>query len=179
MRHHRTAHLIPQVEEQVRQRWMRFYKRRDRKMTLPASRSTRISPAAGPSAGSKYLRQRLRVHKRVKLDHKTLLDDVDDFEEYLRTDLVPHSTSFDPIEYWLHRRQATPGFAKFALDCLAIPPTSDACERSFSSWRYLIHCKRSRLSSAVIEACTCLRNWKASRHRERSRSRNRIKKAIR
>lgn len=150
---------IPQVEEQVRQHWMRFYKHIDRKTTLPASRSTRMSPAAGPSAGSDDLRERLRVYKRVKLDHEALLDNVDDFEEYLRTDLVPHSATFDPIEYWLHRRQATPGLAKFALDCLAIPPMSDACERSFSSGRDLIHYKRSRLLSDVIEACTCLRNW--------------------
>lgn len=36
---------------------------------------------------------------------------------------------------------------------------SDACERSFSSGRDLIHYKRSRLLSDVIEARTCLRNW--------------------
>lgn len=36
---------------------------------------------------------------------------------------------------------------------------SDACERSFSSGRDLIHYKRSRLLCDVIEACTCLRNW--------------------
>lgn len=52
--------------------------------------------------------ERLRVYKRVKLDQEALSDDVDDFEEYLRTDLVPHSATFNPIEYWLHRRQATP-----------------------------------------------------------------------
>jgi len=45
-----------------------------------------VSTAAGSSAGSDDLRERLRVYKRVKLDHETLLDDVDDFEEYLRTD---------------------------------------------------------------------------------------------
>lgn len=49
--------------------------------------------------------------------------------------------------------------AKFALDCLTIPPMSDACERSFSSKRDLPHYKRSRLLCDVIEACTCLRNW--------------------
>jgi hypothetical protein len=42
---------------------------------------------------------------------------------------------------------------------LAIPPTSDDCERSFSSGRDLVHYKRSRLLSDVTEACTCLRDW--------------------
>ena len=99
------------------------------------------------------------MYKRVKLDHEASADDIDDFEEYLRTDLAPHSAAFDPIEYWLRRRQASPQLARFALDCLAIPPMSDDCERSFSSGRDLVHYKRSRLLSDVIEACTCLRDW--------------------
>lgn len=36
---------------------------------------------------------------------------------------------------------------------------SDDCERSFSSGRDLVHYKRSRLFSDVIEACRCLRGW--------------------
>ncbi|KAF4546932.1 Hypothetical protein D9617_95g039970 [Elsinoe fawcettii] len=80
---------IPQVEEQVRRHWLHFYKHRDKRTTLPSSSSKRVSPAAGSSAGSAGsddLRERLRVYKRVRLDHEILLDDVDDFEEYLRTD---------------------------------------------------------------------------------------------
>jgi hypothetical protein len=85
----------------------------------------------------------------VKLDHEASADDIDEFEEYLRTDLTPHSAAFDPIEYWLRRRQTSPRLARFALDCLAIPPMSDDCERSFSSGRDLVHYKRSRILSDV------------------------------
>jgi hypothetical protein len=96
-----------------------------------------------PSAASDDLRERLRVYKRVKLDHEASADDIDDFGDYLRTDLAPHSAAFNPIEYWLRRRQALPQFARFTLDCLAIPPMSDDRERSFSSGRDLVHYKRS------------------------------------
>jgi hypothetical protein len=146
---------ISQIEEQVRQHWLRCYKHGDKQTVVSVPSSSRTAP----SAASDDLRERLRVYKRVKLDHEASADDVDDFEEYLRTDLTPHSAMFNPIEYWLRRRQATPQLARFALDCLAIPPMSDDCERSFSSGRDLIHYKRSRLLSDVIEACTCLRDW--------------------
>ncbi|GAB7336563.1 hypothetical protein MBLNU13_g09833t2 [Cladosporium sp. NU13] len=146
---------IAQIEEQVRQHWLRYYKHGDK----PAMVSTFNSVRAVPSAASDDLRERLRVYKRVKFDHEASADDVDDFEEYLRTDLTPYSDAFEPIEYWLRRRQATPQLARFALDCLAIPPMSDDCERSFSSGRDLVHYKRSRLLSDVTEACTCLRDW--------------------
>jgi hypothetical protein len=36
---------------------------------------------------------------------------------------------------------------------------SDECERSSSSGRDLVHYKRSRLLSDVIEVCTCVRDW--------------------
>jgi hypothetical protein len=146
---------IPQVEEQVRQHWLCFYKHTGTANTLQPSNPARASLPAS----SDDLRERLRVYKRVKLDHEASSDGIDDFEEYLRTDLIPCDATFDPVEYWLSRRQAKPQLAKFALDCLAIPPMSDACERSFSSGRDLIHYKRSRLLGDVIEACTCLRNW--------------------
>lgn len=146
---------IPQVEEQVRQHWLCFYKHTGTANTIQPPNPARVSLPAG----SDDLRERLRVYKRVKLDHEALSDGIDDFEEYLRTDLIPCDATFDPVEYWLSRRQAKPQLAKFALDCLAIPPMSDACERSFSSGRDLIHYKRSRLLCDVIEACTCLRNW--------------------
>lgn len=146
---------ISQVEEQVRQHWLRFYKHEGR----PTRPSPPSSERVVPPAASDDLRERLRVYKRVKLGHEALSEEVDDFEEYLRTDLTPHSATFDPIKYWLHRRQATPQLARFALDCLAIPSMSDDCERSFSSGRDLIHYKRSRLLFDVIEACTCLRDW--------------------
>ena len=146
---------IAQIEEQVRQHWLRYYKHGGK----PAMVSTSNSVRAVPSAASDDLRERLRVYKRVKFDHEASADDVDDFEEYLQTDLTPYSDAFDSIEYWLRRRQATPQLARFALDCLAIPPMSDDCERSFSSGRDLVHYKRSRLLSDVTEACTCLRNW--------------------
>lgn len=146
---------ISQIEEQVRQHWLRYYKHGDKPAMVPTSSSVR----AVPSAASDDLRERLRVYKRVKLDHEASADDIDDLEEYLRTDLTPYSDAFDPIEYWLRRRQATPQLARFALDCLAIPPMSDDCERSFSSGRDLVHYKRSRLLSDVTEACTCLRDW--------------------
>lgn len=54
---------------------------------------------AVPPAASDDLRERLRVYKRVKLGREALSEDVDDFEEYLRTDLTPHSATFDPIKY--------------------------------------------------------------------------------
>jgi hypothetical protein len=146
---------ISQVEEQVRQHRLRFYKIKDKPTTIPPP----ISSREVPSAAFDDLRERLRVYKRVKLDHQASADDIDDFEEYLRTDLTPHSAAFDFIEHWLRRRQASSQLARFALDCLAIPPMSDDCERSFSSGRDFVHYKRSRLLSDVIEACTCLRDW--------------------
>lgn len=146
---------IPQVKEQVRQHWLCFYKHTGTAKTLQPPNQARVSLPAS----SDDLRERLRVYKRVKLDHEASSDGIDDFEEYLRTDLIPCDATFDPVEYWLSRCQAKPQLAKFALDCLAIPPMSDACKRSFSSGIDLIHYKRSRLLCDVIEACTCLRNW--------------------
>jgi len=157
---------ISQVEEQVRQHWLQFYKHKGR----PIRPSPPSPGRAVPSAASDELRERLRVYKRVKLGCEALPEDVDDFEEYLRTNLTPHSATFDPIKYWLHRRQATPQLAMFALDCLAIPSMSDDCERSFSSGRDLIHYKRSRLLCDVIEACTCLRDWYGKPSAKRARA---------
>ena len=95
---------ISQIEEQVRQHWLRYYKHGDKS----AMASFSNAPRAVSSAAFDDLRERLRVYKRVKLDHEASADDIDDFEEYLRTDLTPYSDAFDPIEYWLRRRQATP-----------------------------------------------------------------------
>lgn len=78
---------ISQIEEQVRQHWLQFYKHRDK----PTRASPSSSVWVAPSAASDDLRERLRVYERVELDHEASADDIDDFEKYLRTDLGPHS----------------------------------------------------------------------------------------
>lgn len=83
---------------------MHFYKYRDKRTILPALSLKRVSLAVSPSVGSDDLRERSRVYKRVKLNHKALLDDINEFEEYLRTYLVSYSANFDLVEYQLHRR---------------------------------------------------------------------------
>ena len=42
---------------------------------------------------------------------------------------------------------------------LAIPSSSDACERLFSSAKLLLNDQRSRLKMDIIEANECLRSW--------------------
>ena len=73
--------------------------------------------------------------------------------------LVRVKDGADVYYCWTCERERKQQELPFALDCLAIPPMSDDCERSFSSGRDLVHYKRSRLLSDVTEACTCLRDW--------------------
>jgi hypothetical protein len=81
---------ISQVEKQVRQHWLQFYKHKGR-----PTRPSPLGPGrAVPSAAFDELTERLRVYKRVKLGCEALPENVDDFERYLRTDLTPHNAIF-------------------------------------------------------------------------------------
>ena len=46
-----------------------------------------------------------------------------------------------------------------ALDKLAIPAMSAACERVFSSTKKIVTTERNRLSEDIIQACECLKAW--------------------
>jgi hypothetical protein len=100
----------------------------------------------------------MRAFKRVKTSHTPSAEVTDDFAAYMATNVVPDYDGFDPIAYWIDRRERTPQLARFALDMFAIPPMSVDCERSFSSGRNLLTYRRSRLIEDLIEACIYLRN---------------------
>jgi hypothetical protein len=104
---------------------------------------------------------RLAAAKRLKLSSR-LSEPLDQFEEYITTDPLIHSSSnkeFDVIKYWFDRKLSHPELSKFALDTLSIPLMADDNERSFSSARDMITYRRTCLQPDIIEGCQCLKNW--------------------
>ena len=93
------------------------------------------------------------------MSHSTEEDpgEADEYNYFIARDPVPNSTN--PIDWWRKKKEVYPQLYQYALNLLAIPATSCACERVFSSAKRLITPQRSRLSDDAIEEIECLRNW--------------------
>ena len=61
----------------------------------------------------------------------------------------------DVLSWW----KSNPNLCKMARDYLAIPATSTASERLFSSGKHLITDYRNSISPETIQACQCLKSW--------------------
>ena len=137
---------IEAVKVQVEELWRTEYRQ-----TIP------IEPSIAASIDDESLHAHLHQYKRLK--RITPAAAVDDFADYIETDALDEGDKYDPLPYWYQRRQQQPDLARFAFDCLAIPPMSDDAERSFSGARDMISYRRSNLQDDIIEASSCLRNW--------------------
>ena len=138
---------LRQVTDGVKDLWREFY--------MPTPMSKPASTIVENDQDNMYIR--LHNHKRVRLSPNTSA--VDQLDEYLATDLVPDSDTFNPLQYWFERRHTTPELARFAFDTLALPMMSDDPERSFSAGRDMVTYRRSNLLDDIIQACMCLRSW--------------------
>ena len=63
------------------------------------------------------------------------------------------------LSWWKSNFKIYPNLSKMARDYLAIPATSAASERLFSSGKHLITDYRNSLCPETIQACQCLKSW--------------------
>ncbi len=83
--------------------------------------------------------------------------DLYDDEIYLAVPLLPNSSNFNIIKWWLAQEAVWPSLTKIAFDMLTIPVMSAEYERVFSSLKLMITDRRNAFKEAVIEANECLR----------------------
>ena len=68
-------------------------------------------------------------------------------------------TAKDILKWWKSHKEIYPTLSQMARDYLAIPGTSAASERLFSSGKNMITDARNRLHEDTIEAHECLKSW--------------------
>lgn len=81
------------------------------------------------------------------------------FDEIERWFLQEPEEDIDPIAWFKARADLYPRIAVAAKNLLAIPATSVPSERLFSITDSIISKKRCNLSSKVVQATLCLRDW--------------------
>ena len=83
----------------------------------------------------------------------------DEYKIYLAAPLLPNSSNFNIIKWWLAQEAVWPSLAKMVFDMFIIPAMSAECERVFSSLKLMIIDRRNVFKEEAIEANECLRHW--------------------
>ena len=88
-----------------------------------------------------------------------LTKDVDDFENFIRTQ--PIKIEGSPLTWWCQRDQIRtyPRLSRMAIDILSVPPGSADPESVFSGGRRTLSWDRERMSCANLEKVECIGNW--------------------
>ena len=90
-----------------------------------------------------------------------------DIDRYLSVETIPFEDNedFDILEWWKKQQIKYPVLSIIARDVLTVPMSTVASEVAFSAGRRVVSKKRCNLSSQVIEAVVCLKDWSLSEKR--------------
>ncbi len=96
-----------------------------------------------------FLQQSSRFPKKMDIHQELQL--------YLET--PGESADINPLYWWKTNSLNYPRLSEVAKKVLAIPATSAASERIFSTARLVMPWNRTRLAPDTMRAIMCLRNW--------------------
>lgn len=77
--------------------------------------------------------------------------------EYLTAKYLPELINL--LQFWKSNAVMFPNVSAMARDVLAIPGTSTAFERKFSSAKHTISDSRTCLNPETVQAFLCLKDW--------------------
>lgn len=81
----------------------------------------------------------------------------EEFKTYIKSPTERHTT--DPLQWWNSQKKSYPALSEVAKSVLAIPASSAASEREFSTARIVMPWNRCRLDPDTLKALMCLRHW--------------------
>lgn len=116
-----------------------------------------------PASKSIASKESTRPKKRSCLDEEIYGDPIAqgsvtiELNRYLGE--IPKDYNGDVLQYWKERASAYPGLARMAWCYLAIPAASAPSEWVFSKAKAVLTPQRSSLSSRMVEALVCLKDW--------------------
>ena len=147
------------VKKAVQQLWNEEYKGKSNPSSTQKETNTLVSRPKHSDRQSESDNEfaLLSQHWKIKNIESLNPTNIDAFRTYIERD--PEGLGEGLIDYWNSRILSQPDLARFALDILAVPISSDECERIFSSAKLLITPSRNRLNADIIEANECLRAW--------------------
>ncbi|KAK3130001.1 hypothetical protein QOZ80_6BG0487660 [Eleusine coracana subsp. coracana] len=93
-------------------------------------------------------------------------DDLDELDKYMAQPLLKHCGQFDILPWWRGKTKEFSILAKIARDVMAIQVSTVASESAFSAGGRVIDPYRSSLSSDMVEALICTKDWLAAERKD-------------
>ena len=154
------------VKKIVTELWEDEYKGKHNAGAIDTESTPQELPREPPRENLAALFEKIDNFKRIRITPSSSTNSTpqpqsqrDLLEDYCQTNRAKLLASSTAITFWQERYDSQRDLAHFAIDMLAIPPSSDACERLFSSAKLLLTDRRSRMKMDIIEANECLRSW--------------------
>ncbi|GJS24482.1 zinc finger BED domain-containing protein RICESLEEPER 2 [Tanacetum coccineum] len=127
------------------------------------TQSTSSASSSRSNSGNpvSQLLHRLRDHSNKQAKNYRLASK--EYERYVTTDFFSHIptdefASFDVLSFWKSKESQFPVLSRMAWDILSVQATSVASESAFSTSGRVLSTRRTRLTSASLEMCMCLKD---------------------
>nr|GEW90466.1 zinc finger BED domain-containing protein RICESLEEPER 2 [Tanacetum cinerariifolium] len=119
------------------------------------------------------LLRRLKEHKNKKARSDPSLSSK--HERYVHSDFVTHLQTtkfenFDVLGFWKAKETMFLVLSRIAMDILSVQATSVASESAFSTSGRVLSIRRTRLTSASLEMCMCLKDHLDAQERKQDKS---------